>query len=185
MEAQARSSENALESFQFHEEIHRLMAPPQENASSFTALLELPHSQAVELLHSSEPPTSSAAVSVGPLKPYFPCPAADGLGFPANSSLVGRGSITSEANSSSQKVKDEPVAESDSNPNSSSQPLVSDPPAEDGGPRPPGKRKDREKKVTGVVVGLGFLDSTNVLFSLIIKKNSGKGLGEEEQEQQL
>lgn len=147
MEAQARSSETALESFQFHEEIRRLMAPPPENASSFTALLELPHSQAVELLHSPGPSKSSAAASGGPLKPCFPCSGAGGLGFPANSALLGRSSIAMETDGGSQKVKDEPMAESDSNPNPSSHPLASDPPVEDKGQRS-GKRKDREKKVT-------------------------------------
>lgn len=46
---------------------------------------------------------------------------------------------------SSQKVKSEPLTESDSNPNSSPQPLVSDPTVENKGQRPT-KRKDREKK---------------------------------------
>ncbi|KAK4767639.1 hypothetical protein SAY86_015389 [Trapa natans] len=149
MDAQATSTEIALESFQFHEEIHRLMSPAPENSSSFTALLGLPHSQAMELLHSSQSPSSSAAASIGPLKPYFQGPVACGFGFPANSSLVGGGSITMETNASSHKVKDEPVAENDSNPGSSPQPLVSDPPAEDRGQRP-GKRKDREKKAKGL-----------------------------------
>ncbi|PKI72189.1 transcription factor bHLH48-like isoform X2 [Punica granatum] len=152
MEVPARSNEIALESFQFHEEIRQLMAPPPENASSFTALLELPHSRAVELLHSPERSNSQAVASEGPPKPYFHCPGGGGFGFPANSAVVGRDSMCSsftvEANGSSQKVKDEPVGESDSDPHSSSQPLVSDPPVEDKAQKP-GKRKDREKKAKG------------------------------------
>lgn len=43
-----------LENYQFGEEFQRLvMAPPAESGNSFTALLELPPNQAVELLHSS------------------------------------------------------------------------------------------------------------------------------------
>ncbi|KAL9411887.1 hypothetical protein AB3S75_045482 [Citrus x aurantiifolia] len=43
--------QNALDSLQFNEEIQHLMTLPPENANSFTALLELPAPQAVELLH--------------------------------------------------------------------------------------------------------------------------------------
>ncbi|KAK8490195.1 hypothetical protein V6N11_028910 [Hibiscus sabdariffa] len=47
----------AFESFQFTNEIHRLiLAPTTDNVSSFTALLELPPPQAVELLHSPDSP---------------------------------------------------------------------------------------------------------------------------------
>lgn len=156
MEAPARSNEIALESFQFHDEIHRQMATPTENARSFTALLELPRSRAVELLHLPEPSKSSAAASNGPLEHFFQYPGAGGLCLPANSALVERAStLAVETDASSRKVKVEQLAESDSNPISSSQLLVSDPPMEDKGQRS-AKRKDREKKVRGTGAELGF-----------------------------
>ncbi|KAK4749490.1 hypothetical protein SAY87_026939 [Trapa incisa] len=153
MELPARSNEIALEYFQFHDEIRRLMAPPTENASSFTALLELPHSSAVELLHLPEPSKYSAVASSGSLKPYFQHLGAGGMCFPANSAPVERASTFAvETDASSHKVKDEPQAEtteSDSNPIISlSQPLLSDFDTEDKG-QMPGKRKDREKKAKG------------------------------------
>lgn len=50
-----------LENYQFGEEFQRLvMAPPPETGNSFTALLELPPNQAVELLHSSSTHGASA-----------------------------------------------------------------------------------------------------------------------------
>ncbi|KAK4766774.1 hypothetical protein SAY87_008416 [Trapa incisa] len=153
MEAPARSNEIALESFQFHDEIHRLIAPPTVNASTFTALLELSHSRAVELLHLPEPSNYSAAASNGSLKPYFQHLGAGGTCFPTNSTPVERASVFSvETDAISHKVKDEPLAEtteSDSNHIiSSSQSLPSDFHAEYKGQRP-GKRKDREKKAKG------------------------------------
>lgn len=155
--------ETALESIQFNEELQGLIAPAQENGSSFTALLELPPTQAMELLHSSHcNGTAAASASGKPLsqindqKPYI-FPSFNGnLTFPSNTSLIeraakysvfaGENSSQEDANSGANldKVKNEPP-ETDSNP-SSSQGLVSDPGVENKNQRAT-KRKEREKKV--------------------------------------
>ncbi|KAF8043853.1 hypothetical protein BT93_A1988 [Corymbia citriodora subsp. variegata] len=155
----AGSTDAALESL-FNEEIRRLMAPPPETASSFTELLELPPTRAIELLHSPEAPNSpGVAVSGGPAMPPLHCLGHGGGGggggyaFAVDSDLVERaasypafaGEKNDSLETSSQTVKKEPLTESDSNHNSSSQPLVSDPTMENMGQRPL-KRKDREKK---------------------------------------
>lgn len=125
--------------------------PPPETGSSFTALLELPAPQAVELLVNSP----EAADEVFPAKPnisYFPPPQI----FPSNIALIDHASKlsflaladNSSENysmlsvSSSKKldiVKQEQM-NSDSNPNGSS-PAVSDQNLKSR------KRKEREKKV--------------------------------------
>lgn len=157
----AGSSDATLESL-FNEEIRRLIAPPPESGNSFTALLELPPTRAIELLHSPETPNSpGVAISGDPTRPYLHClgdggGGGGGFAFAAGSDLVDRTArypvFAGEKNDSletrSQKVKNEPLTESDSNHNSSSQPLVSDPTVENKGHRPP-KRKDREKKAKG------------------------------------
>ncbi|KAF8043856.1 hypothetical protein BT93_A1988 [Corymbia citriodora subsp. variegata] len=158
----AGSTDAALESL-FNEEIRRLMAPPPETASSFTELLELPPTRAIELLHSPEAPNSpGVAVSGGPAMPPLHCLGHGGGGggggyaFAVDSDLVERaasypafaGEKNDSLETSSQTVKKEPLTESDSNHNSSSQPLVSDPTMENMGQRPL-KRKDREKKISG------------------------------------
>ncbi|XP_048142078.1 transcription factor bHLH48-like isoform X2 [Rhodamnia argentea] len=151
----AGSTDAALESF-LNEEIRHLIAPPPESANSFTALLGLPRTRAIELLHSPETPNSpGVAVSGNPTRPYFNCLGDGGGGFafaadselvvPAARYSVFAGEKNDSLETSSQKVKNEPLTESDSNHNSSSQPLVSDPTVENKGQRPP-KRKDREKK---------------------------------------
>ena len=131
--------ETVLESLQFRDEIQRLMTVPPENASSFTALLELPANQAMQLLHS---PHSDEH------KPYvpssFPNPNPN-LTFPSNKTLIERAAkfsvfagaeISPETSASAnlEKVKSEP-GESDSNPSSSNKTQRST------------KRKEREKKV--------------------------------------
>ncbi|KAI6696718.1 hypothetical protein NL676_016837 [Syzygium grande] len=158
----AGSADAALELL-LPEDIRRLIAPPPESASSFTALLELPPTRALELLHSPEAPNSpGVAVSGDPARPYLHCldggGGGGGGGFPfyLDSDLVERagrysvlvGEKSDSLETSSQKVKNEPLTESDSNHNSSPQPLVSDPTVENKGQRPP-KRKDREKKAKG------------------------------------
>lgn len=170
----AQHGEAGLDSLQFGEEIQRLMTAPPESASSFTALLELPAPQAMELLHhapdSDRPPaTTAAAVNLSdePLlrKPSFPSHhhhqpfSTSNLTFLFNLDLIERAakysvfagehspetsSVPSNSSANLDKVKNEP-AETDSNPNSS-QPPVSDPTAEEKNQRPSAKRKEQEKK---------------------------------------
>lgn len=163
-----------LESLHFSDKFRQLvtMPGPQENAGSFTALLELPATQAMELLHFSDsscPPAAVAGVGgvIGPpLHPFGT------LTFPSNTVLMERaarfsvvateqnGNVSAETTSSVpsnssanlDRVKAEP-AETDS-----SQQLVSDPMVENESPSQnqtqnqnlnnrSGKRKEREKKV--------------------------------------
>lgn len=170
-----------VESFQFGEEIQRLMTivpPPESGGSSFTALLELPPTQAMELLHS---PESNEAPAGNPddvcvEQPYqksyletFNCSPPT---FPARLSTfaaarvgvldgAGNGEESTETMNSvpsnSSKVKNEP-ADTDSNLNSSS-PLISDPMVQNNNEKSV-KRKEREKRVRRI---LGFL----VVFNLI------------------
>lgn len=159
--------ETGLESLQFREEIHRLMTVPPENGSSFTALLELPETQAMELLHSPHSDDGVPALLSGdPLhginddhKLYLPSFNGN-LTFPSNKVLIERAakfsvfasgehsletsSVPSNSSANLEVVKGEPV-ETDSNPNSS-QLLVSDPTVDIRNQRSE-KRKEREKKV--------------------------------------
>ncbi|XP_022766742.1 transcription factor bHLH48-like isoform X1 [Durio zibethinus] len=152
--ASDRGEVEVLESLQFTDEIQHLMsAPTTDNAGFFTALLELPAPQAVQLLHSPESAKLIAAPvpNVEDFKGSFH--------FPSNSGLIERAArfsvFAGEGNNNTKKsnspettsnissanlekaVKSEP-AESES-----SQPLVSDPTVE----KRSIKRKDREKKV--------------------------------------
>ncbi|RYR51738.1 hypothetical protein Ahy_A06g026719 [Arachis hypogaea] len=152
-----------LESIQFNEEIRGIMAPAPapENASSFTALLELPPTQAVELLHSPDCPAADREppchVSTNQ-KPYLLCSYGGNLTFPSNAALIERAakfSVFAGENSPPEDaarlapvavsgvVKNEPQ-ETDSNP-SSTQGCVSDP-AVDTKNQKTAKRKEREKK---------------------------------------
>ncbi|XP_020213382.1 transcription factor bHLH48 isoform X1 [Cajanus cajan] len=155
-----------LDSIQFNEEIQGIMAP--ENASSFTALLELPPTQAVELLHS--PDSDNAAARKPPnchvsanQKPFqLNSFGTTNLTFPSNAALIERAAKFSvfagdnsppppgdarlvPAASGWNLVKNEPQ-ETDSNP-SSTHGCVSDPAVENKNQRT-AKRKEREKKVT-------------------------------------
>ncbi|KAK9921780.1 hypothetical protein M0R45_030276 [Rubus argutus] len=147
-----------LDTLQFREEIQRLMTVPPENASSFTALLELPPTQAMELLHLSPesepaPAPAPAALSGEPLHKSCVHPFSSGLAFPTNAAQIERaakfpifggerspetGPVPSNSGANVEKVKSEP-AESDSNPNSSQETKNNQ--------RASLKRKDREKKV--------------------------------------
>ncbi|KAL2952780.1 hypothetical protein AAZX31_19G130400 [Glycine max] len=159
-----------LESIQFNEEIQGLMAPAPENASSFTALLELPPTQAVELLHSPEsdsarkPPNCHVSANQ---KPYLLNSFGSNLTFPSNAALIERAAkfsvfagensppppgearlIPAGTGSTLDRVKNEPQ-ETDSNPCSSSRlGCISDPAVENNIQRT-AKRKEREKKVKG------------------------------------
>ncbi|KAK7336606.1 hypothetical protein VNO77_17152 [Canavalia gladiata] len=161
-----------LESIQFNEEIQGIMAPAPapENASSFTALLELPPTQAVELLHS---PDSDAAAARKPpschvsmnQKPYLlDSFSGSNLTFPSNAALIERAArfsvfagenspspgdpclVPAGSGSNLDRVKNEPQ-ETDSNPYST-QGCISDPAVENKNQRT-AKRKEREKKVKG------------------------------------
>ncbi|KAL1206935.1 Transcription factor bHLH48 [Cardamine amara subsp. amara] len=145
-----------LESLNFSDEIRQLvtMMPPENTGGSFTALLEMPPTQAMELLHFTDSSSSQATVSrvAGDISPPNLHPYGT-LTFPSNSLLLDRAArfsviateqnrnISGETASSSanlDRVKAEP-AETDS-----SQRLVSYPILEK---QNQNKRKEREKKV--------------------------------------
>nr|GMD47934.1 transcription factor bHLH48-like [Ipomoea batatas] len=140
--------------------LHGMMTvPPPETGSSFTALLELPANQAVELLVHSPETENLPATKVPEIEPqrnFYPrCPPPPPI-FPSDIALIDRASkfsvfagnspeTTSIPSNSSWKpnfVKPEPL-DSDSNPNSS--PAVSNPAVNQN--QKSTKRKDREKKV--------------------------------------
>ncbi|EEF35669.1 hypothetical protein RCOM_0092510 [Ricinus communis] len=79
--------ETGLDSLQFGEDIHHLITVPPENANSFTALLELPPNQAVELLHSPDS-TLKTRPGIDPNPP--PHFNAANLTFPTNTALIER-----------------------------------------------------------------------------------------------
>lgn len=135
-----------------------MMTVAPETGSSFTALLELPANQAVELLVHSPETENLPATKVPEIEPqrsFYPrCPPPPI--FPSDIALIDRASkfsvfagnspeTSSIPSNSSWKpnfVKQEPL-ESDSNPNSS--PAVSNPTVNQN--QKSTKRKDREKKV--------------------------------------
>ncbi|XP_021801009.1 transcription factor bHLH48-like [Prunus avium] len=146
-----------FESLQFREEIHRLMTLPPENASSFTALLELPPTQAMELLHLSPEANSTPTPAAISGEARVQHPFNSSLRFPTKPALIERAakfsifagegspetsSIPSNSGADLEKVKTEPV-ETDSNPNLSQ--LTLD--ATKNNQRSSAKRKEREKKV--------------------------------------
>lgn len=173
----AQHGEAGLDSLQFGEEIQRLMAAPPESASSFTALLELPAPQAMELLHhapdSDRPPTTMAAaaavnLSDEPLlhKPSFPSHhqhqpfSTSNLTLLTNFNLIERAAkysvFAGEHSPETSSVPSNSSANLDKVKNeptetdsnpNSSQPPASDPTAEEKNQRPSAKRKEREKKV--------------------------------------
>ncbi|TYI65217.1 hypothetical protein E1A91_D09G142600v1 [Gossypium mustelinum] len=146
----------ALESLQFTDEFHRLiLAPPSDNATSLTALLELPASRALELLHS---PASAKLIAA-------PAPSFEALKgnflFPSNTTLIDQAARSSvfaggvnntnnksnapETTSNNSTLNLEKAVKSEPAETESSQPLVSDPAVETRN----FKRKDREKKAKG------------------------------------
>lgn len=131
------------------DEIHGLISgPPVTSSSSFTALLELPPPQAVELLVKEDFPTK-----------HLPSPI-----FPSNIGLIHRASkfsvfasvdnspesdtILSVSNSMKLDVVKQEQLDSDSHPDSSSPAVSNQCPKS-------GKRKEREKKVNFPLL-LGF-----------------------------
>lgn len=164
-----KHDQTTLESIQFNEEIQRIVAPTPENASSFTALLELPPTQAMELLHSPNCDVGAAQTSaseehlsdINDQKPHLLNSFNRNLTFPSNTALIERAakfSMFAEENSPPERaslapldsganlniVKNEPP-EADSNP-SSTVGFVSDAAIESMNERA-AKRKEREKKV--------------------------------------
>lgn len=137
-----RSSDIAFESLQFNEEIERLISPqPPENETSFTALLELLPTQAVELLHLPDPSGCQLTVSLSSRNPYLHSTADDGPPTPPNSSLSSKVPALS-----AKKVKDEAVVtESVTKSCSTLQPAVYDMEMENKGRRTV-KRKEREQQ---------------------------------------
>ncbi|MBA0558266.1 hypothetical protein Golob_015294 [Gossypium lobatum] len=146
----------ALESLQFTDEFHRLiLAPPSDNATSLTALLELPASRALELLHSP----ASAKLIAAPA-PRFEALKGNFL-FPSNTTLIDQAARSSvfaggvnntnnksnapETASNNSTLNLEKVVKSEPAETESCQPLVSDPAVE----KRNFKRKDREKKAKG------------------------------------
>ncbi|CAK9172532.1 unnamed protein product [Ilex paraguariensis] len=152
----AKYEDIGVESLQFGEEINLLMSiQPPETGSSFTALLELPSNQAMQLLDSPETNVAPATLSgyqIEHPKTYMPI-------FPSDTALIDRAckfsvfattenspetsSIPLNSRSKSDKVKQEPV-DLDSNPNSS--PAVSDSMVLKQDEKSSAKRKEREKK---------------------------------------
>uniref|UniRef100_A0A5B6YMB3 Putative transcription factor bHLH48 n=1 Tax=Davidia involucrata TaxID=16924 RepID=A0A5B6YMB3_DAVIN len=161
--------EIGVESLQFGEEIQILMSVPPETGSSFTALLELPPTQAMELLHSPESHETPAELSgeiwsngrIDHPKPYHSQFFTSTPTLPSNTPLLEHASsfslfvttenspeassIPSNSSANSHKVKQEPV-DSDSNPDSS--PILSDQVVLNKNEKSM-KRKEREKKIKG------------------------------------
>ncbi|PQQ07971.1 transcription factor bHLH48-like [Prunus yedoensis var. nudiflora] len=120
-----------FESLQFREEIHRLMAVPPENASSFTALLELPPTQAMELLHLSPEANSTTTPAAISGEARVQHPFNSSLRFPTNPALIERAAKFS-------------IFAGEGSPETSSIPSNSGADLEK---RSSAKRKEREKKV--------------------------------------
>ncbi|GKV34634.1 hypothetical protein SLEP1_g42995 [Rubroshorea leprosula] len=150
----------ALESLQFTDEIHLLMAAPPDSSSSFTALLELSAPQAVELLHL---PESANLISNDSYKPTQMDDFKGSLHFPTDIALIERAARLSvfageSNNKHSNSEKNSAETASD---NSSADPekAVKSEPAETEYSQPSGsdptvhkksvKRKEREKKAKG------------------------------------
>ncbi|XP_052730569.1 transcription factor bHLH48 isoform X4 [Vigna angularis] len=145
-----------LEAIQFNEEIQGIIAPAPETASSFTALLELPPTQAVELLHSPEragkPPRHNPKPY--PLTSFASASASSAnLTFPSNAALIERAARlsvfageNSNSNSNSTEIKRE-LPETDSNPSSTQGGGSASDPALENKDEKGLKRKEREKKV--------------------------------------
>ncbi|KAJ4829576.1 hypothetical protein Tsubulata_031628 [Turnera subulata] len=119
---------------QFGEDIHHLITVPPDSASSFTALLELPPNQAVELLHSPE--------SSRPRPPY------PNLTFPADPSLIDRAARFSVYAANSPDATSSPKKAVKCEPPETPSPQ---PPLENTNPRTGGKRK----KATNITTNKG------------------------------
>ncbi|KAG5555602.1 hypothetical protein RHGRI_006298 [Rhododendron griersonianum] len=145
----SRSADNGVESLQLGEEIQRLVMAP-ETGNSFTALLELPPNQAMELLHEpggndETPPPFNRLLRSLDSTPTFPSNAelleraAVFSVFAAENSMETSLIPVNSVANSGERVKREPM-DTDSNPNSS------DPNSN----QKSTKRKEREKKGKGL-----------------------------------
>lgn len=136
--------QTAFESIQFNEEIQGIMAPASETASSFTALLELPPTQVVELLHSPEITGKPPRHVISP-KPYPLTCSTDDLIFPSNTALVERAARFSVF--AGENLSHSPLPEvKDELPEIEEGGCVSDRTVENKNSKH-SKRKEREKKV--------------------------------------
>lgn len=182
--------QTTLEAIQFNEEIQGLMAAPApETVNSFKALLELPSTQAVELLHSPERARKPLRHSPKPPTPPPPHPptspsftasasaATANLTFPSNAALIERAARfsvfagqNSNSNSNSPEVKRE-LPETDSNPSSThgggGGGSVSDLAMENKNPKT-AKRKEREKKVNA---RLAIQSRPKIRVSIYLRRN--------------
>ncbi|CAO2822177.1 unnamed protein product [Amaranthus hypochondriacus] len=143
-----------MENYQFGEEFQKLMIAPDNgngngngNGNSFTALLELPPNQALELLTDDFNGGGSGDVVKRHRISAFNHSLASFPAFPSNRALIERAAkysvFASENNSMESKVKVE-LLDSGSNPNSSDPTAGSESEKEK-----PLKRKEREKKGKG------------------------------------
>lgn len=172
---------NALDSLQFNEEIQHLMTGPPENANSFTALLELPAPQAMELLHHPSESASGAAAAAASaaaatVPPHYHFSQGANLTFPSDIALIERAarfSVFADNNNNSNTNNNSPETSAPSNSSGNigkvkCEPAESDSNYDNTNPSQPNqnqnqktlKRKEREKKVK-LKSKLGFV---NLLF---------------------
>lgn len=132
------------DNYQLVDEFQRLVMAP-DAGNSFTALLELPPNQAVELLHCETDELKRHRIS--PFRnsslPAFPCNR-ELIERAARYSIFATDESPSPSPSNSMKVKAEPLDSGGSNPNSSDPTAGSESEKEK-----PLKRKEREKKGKG------------------------------------
>ncbi|CAH2058387.1 unnamed protein product [Thlaspi arvense] len=156
-----REAVTGLESLNFSDEIRQLVTmPPENTGSSFTALLEMPATQAMELLHFPE--TSCSQATVTRAAGYIAPPTLHPFGtltFPSNLLLLDRasrysvvateqnGNISGESESSANldRVKSEPD-DTDSSQRLVSYRMVENQNSTQNQDNSSGKRKEREKK---------------------------------------
>ncbi|CAI0438159.1 unnamed protein product [Linum tenue] len=153
------ADETALDSVQFGDDIRHLISVPTENASSFTALLELPPNQAVELLHHRSPQSTRPDSRHQQPPQHFN---AGLVTFPTNAALIERAAKFSvfaaeeELNNGSNAITSPDANSAPSSSSANLQKVVKAEPAEaascptvaakDENQRPSSKRKEREKK---------------------------------------
>uniref|UniRef100_A0A1J3I9Y1 Transcription factor bHLH48 n=3 Tax=Noccaea caerulescens TaxID=107243 RepID=A0A1J3I9Y1_NOCCA len=153
-----REAVTGLESLNFSDGFRQLVTmPPENTGSSFTALLEMPATQAMELLHFTDSSSSQANVNrvAGDIAPHTLHNPFRRLTFPSNSLLLDRAarfsviateqngnipgdSVPSNSGENLDRVKAEP---------SESDPMMENQNSTQNQNNSSGKRKEREKKV--------------------------------------